>query len=49
MKYTNKEQQKLIDNAKNKNTYICGADGLICGISKKKLPFPCQECERRIK
>ena len=49
MKYTNKEQEKLIEIAKKENTYICGVDGLICGIPKEKLPFPCQECERRIK
>jgi hypothetical protein len=46
MKYTDVEQRELIEQAIKANTYICGADGKLCGLSREILPFPCQACER---
>lgn len=47
MKLTKEEQRELIEQANNMNTYICGADGKICGLPKEALPYPCQVCSRR--
>lgn len=46
MKYTDVEQRELIEQAIKANTYICGADGEICGLSREALPYPCQTCRR---
>lgn len=37
------KREKQVEKA---NTYICGADGELCEISKSGLPAPCQICER---
>jgi len=40
----------LIEEAKANNTYICGADGKLCGFKKSDYPekFPCDNCKRKI-
>ena len=45
-KHTEEYQRKLIEQAIKKNTYICGADGKLCGLSRDALPYPCQTCKR---
>ena len=46
MKYTEAKQRELIERAIKMNTYVCGADNELCGLSRDALPFPCQTCER---
>lgn len=46
MKLTDEEQRKLIDQANKENTYICGADGKLCGLPRETKVFPCNACER---
>ena len=50
MNYDEKQQKTLIEDAKKNNTYICGADGKLCGYSKDKYfdKFPCHKCPRNI-
>lgn len=48
MNYTDKKQKELIEMAKKNDTYICGADGKLCGIKKENLPFPCSNCKRNL-
>lgn len=44
--YTEEYQRKLIEQTTEMNTYICGADGKPCGLSRDTLPYPCQTCKR---
>jgi hypothetical protein len=46
MKLNLTEVKTLIEQAKAANTYICGADGKLCGRPIDGLPFPCQQCKR---
>jgi hypothetical protein len=46
MTLTDDERRNLIEQAYKANTYICGADGALCGLPKEALPYPCQTCKR---
>ena len=46
MKLNPTEVKTLIEQAKAANTYICGADGKLCGMARTNTPFPCKQCKR---
>jgi len=46
IKLTSDEQHELIKQADAANTYICGADGKLCGHPREMKIFPCDTCKR---
>jgi hypothetical protein len=46
MKLNLTEVKTLIEQAKEVDTYICGADGKLCGMARNNTPFPCKQCKR---
>lgn len=49
MKFTEKEMNILCREAEVKNTYICGCDGKLCGLSRNRTnKFPCDKCIRNV-
>src|SRR5574344_285141 len=37
------EMREITKQAIEQNTYVCGADGKLCGLPREALPFPCQK------